>query len=355
MPNDAFARVKFTKNTFMPMKYCPTCQTRYDEEIIRFCTKDGTPLVSEEEPNFIEMPSESLAEQRVEEEDDPSEVTIVRNNVSAPPPVPDDDMNFDAEPAQRIVVPTEPAPTGYGAMPPPGQRAYQPPPRSNTFKVVVLTFLGTVIILGAAGLVFWALVHERGNGANTNANSNLSNQNTNVNTMIDSNFNFDVGNIENANSNANANANLKTPTPTPKLSPSPTVSPTETPSNANSANTNAAPPFSPRPTPVISPTPPGTPSNRGPVNAGALNGRAISLATPTYPPAARAMRASGPVTVQIMIDEGGNVISAHAVSGNPLLRDSAEAAARRSRFSPVRLSGQPVKATGFVSYNFVSN
>ena len=99
------------------MKYCPTCQTRYDEEIIRFCTKDGTPLVSEEEQNFIEMPSESLAEQRVEEEDDPSEVTIVRNNVSAPPPVPDDDMNFDAEPAQRIVVPTEPAPTGYGAMP----------------------------------------------------------------------------------------------------------------------------------------------------------------------------------------------------------------------------------------------
>jgi len=67
------------------------------------------------------------------------------------------------------------------------------------------------------------------------------------------------------------------------------------------------------------------------------------------------MRASGPVTVQVMIDENGAVLSAHAVSGNPLLRDSAEAAARRSRFTPVRLSGQAVKATGFVSYNFVSN
>ena len=27
------------------MKYCPTCNTRYDEEILRFCMKDGTPLV----------------------------------------------------------------------------------------------------------------------------------------------------------------------------------------------------------------------------------------------------------------------------------------------------------------------
>ena len=227
------------------MKYCPTCQTRYDEEIIRFCTKDGTPLVSEEEPNFIEMPSESLSEPEAVIEDDPSEVTIVRNHASTPPPVPDDDMNFD-EPAQRIVVPTAPEPQTHGGMPP-GQRAYQPSPRSNTFKVVVLTFLGTVIILGAAGIVFWALIHERGTATNTN--SNLSNQNTNVNTMIDSNFNFNVGNIENVNSNANAN--LKTPTPTPKPTPSPSVSPTESPVNANSANTNAAPPFTPRPTPVV--------------------------------------------------------------------------------------------------------
>jgi TonB family protein len=218
--------------------------------------------------------------------------------------------------------------------------------------VVALTFIGTVIILGAAGVVFWMLQHERG-ASNTNASSN-ANQNTNVNTMIDSNFNFNVnGGISNAN--VNANANLKTPTPTPKPTPSVTPTPAETPINGNSANTNSAPSFTPRPTPFVSPTPPGTPSNRAPVNAGALNGRALSLATPAYPPAARAMRASGPVTVQVMLDENGNVISAHAVSGNPLLRESAESAARRSRFAPVRLSGQPVKATGFVSYNFVSN
>ena len=39
------------------MKYCPTCETRYDEDILRFCMKDGTPLLDEAEPNFIEMPA----------------------------------------------------------------------------------------------------------------------------------------------------------------------------------------------------------------------------------------------------------------------------------------------------------
>jgi TonB family C-terminal domain len=337
------------------MKYCPTCQTRYDEEIIRFCTKDGTPLVSEEEPNFVEMPSENLPEPEADA-DDPSEITVVRRNVSLPPPVPDDDMRFDEEePAQRIVVPTTPEPMVRGGMSS-GQRSYNPPPKSNTFMVVALTFLGTMVILGAAGIVFWMLQHERGT-SNTNANSNQSNQNTNVNTMIDSNFNFNVnGNLgSNINSNANANANLKTPTPTPKPSPSVSPTPTETPINGNSANTNSAPPANTRPTLTITPTPPPSPSNRGTVNAGSLNGRALNLATPSYPPAARAMRASGPVTVQVMIDENGNVISAHAVNGNPLLRESAESAARRSKFAPVRLSGQPVRATGIVSYNFVSN
>ena len=54
------------------MKYCPTCETRYDEDILRFCMKDGTPLLDEAEPNFVEMPSESLDVAEVDP-DDPSE------------------------------------------------------------------------------------------------------------------------------------------------------------------------------------------------------------------------------------------------------------------------------------------
>jgi protein TonB len=103
------------------------------------------------------------------------------------------------------------------------------------------------------------------------------------------------------------------------------------------------------PPPEAKPTPP-----RAPISGGVLNGKAISLPKPAYPPIAKAAHASGTVTVQVTIDENGNVISAHAVSGHPLLQAVAVAAARGARFSPTKLSGQPVKVTGVITYNFVA-
>lgn len=89
------------------------------------------------------------------------------------------------------------------------------------------------------------------------------------------------------------------------------------------------------------------------ISGGVLNGKAYSLAKPPYPPAAKAVRASGAVSVQVLIDESGNVVSANAVSGHPLLRDASESAARGSTFSPTLLCGQPVKVSGLITYNFV--
>jgi protein TonB len=89
------------------------------------------------------------------------------------------------------------------------------------------------------------------------------------------------------------------------------------------------------------------------ISGGVLNGKATSLPKPPYPPAARAVRASGAVTVQVLIDESGSVVSATAVSGHPLLRAAAVQAARGARFSPTQLSGQPVKVSGVITYNFV--
>ncbi len=89
------------------------------------------------------------------------------------------------------------------------------------------------------------------------------------------------------------------------------------------------------------------------ISGGVLNGKATSLPKPPYPPAARAVRASGAVSVQVLIDESGDVISATAVSGHPLLRAAAVAAARGAKFSPTQLSGQPVKVSGVITYNFV--
>src|SRR5689334_7421508 len=103
------------------------------------------------------------------------------------------------------------------------------------------------------------------------------------------------------------------------------------------------------PPPASTPTPP-----RAPISGGVLNGKAINLPKPGYPPIARAAHAAGTVVVQVLIDENGNVVSAKAVSGHPLLQAVAVAAARQARFSPTKLSGQPVKVTGVIQYNFVA-
>jgi TonB family protein len=102
------------------------------------------------------------------------------------------------------------------------------------------------------------------------------------------------------------------------------------------------------------PTPRNRNSSRAPISGGVLNGKAISLPKPTYPAVARAARASGNVIVQVTVDESGNVTSARAVSGHPLLQAAAVQAARQARFSPTLLSGKPVKVTGTLSYNFVA-
>ena len=107
----------------------------------------------------------------------------------------------------------------------------------------------------------------------------------------------------------------------------------------------------PPPPPPPAPTP--APKPKTIVSGGVLNGKAISKPQPAYPPIAKAARASGTVTVQIVVDEGGRVISASAVSGHPLLQQAAVAAARQARFSPTLLSGQPVKVSGVITYNFV--
>lgn len=106
---------------------------------------------------------------------------------------------------------------------------------------------------------------------------------------------------------------------------------------------------------VVSSTGGGTGAGLAPISGGVLNGKATSLPMPTYPAIAQAAKASGRVDVQIVIDEDGNVISASAVSGHPLLRAAAVTAAREAKFSPTKLSGQPVKVTGVLVYNFATN
>jgi TonB family protein len=78
-----------------------------------------------------------------------------------------------------------------------------------------------------------------------------------------------------------------------------------------------------------------------------LNDEAVSLPKPVYPVAAKTVRASGEVKVQIAVDAKGNVKSAKAVSGHPFLRASAEQSARTAKF-------KPVEADGILIFNFTA-
>lgn len=106
------------------------------------------------------------------------------------------------------------------------------------------------------------------------------------------------------------------------------------------------------PPPPIKKDPPSTPKAPVVRSMGVINGQAMSLPLPVYSSAAKAVHAKGQVSVRVLIDEFGNVVSADAVSGHPLLRASAENAARKSRFTPTKLSGEPIKVSGTIIYNF---
>jgi TonB family protein len=87
-------------------------------------------------------------------------------------------------------------------------------------------------------------------------------------------------------------------------------------------------------------------------SGGVLASSAINRVEPAYPPLAKAARVSGAVVVEVMTDEDGNVTSARALSGHPLLKDAAVAAAQEWRFTPTKLSGEAVKVIGTITFNF---
>ena len=65
------------------------------------------------------------------------------------------------------------------------------------------------------------------------------------------------------------------------------------------------------------------------------------------------LKASGKVTVRVLIDEDGNVVSAKPIDGNSSLANAAVKAARQSKFAPTMIAGYPVEISGDIIYNFV--
>lgn len=107
------------------------------------------------------------------------------------------------------------------------------------------------------------------------------------------------------------------------------------------------------PTPSSSPSKSSTPADIL-ASGENLNDKAVELPTPVYPPAAKAVKAAGTVVVQVTVNEKGEVTAARAISGHPLLRASAEQAARKAKFKPNLQNGKAVEMKGVLTYNFTS-
>jgi TonB family protein len=119
------------------------------------------------------------------------------------------------------------------------------------------------------------------------------------------------------------------------------------PSNTQ-ANTRAAAPA------AQPPAPGGTAAGEtvAPVSVGSLLAKARQRVTPSYPQIARAARATGTVTVYLVVNEKGEVESVQRTLGPTQLQQAAIDAARRFKFNPTEVDGRAVRVSGYLSFNF---
>jgi len=149
----------------------------------------------------------------------------------------------------------------------------------------------------------------------------------------------------------------------PASSSPPVAQPTPTPANTVSAVStnapaaaNANPPGATSTPPANAPAAPPGGNNAAtevkPLEVGSLLQIAAQKVAPTYPATARTARISGKVTVFLRLDEKGAVTTVERTDGPVMLRGAAEDAARRWKFRQTLVNGQPVRVSGFISFNF---
>jgi len=89
-----------------------------------------------------------------------------------------------------------------------------------------------------------------------------------------------------------------------------------------------------------------------PVEGGVLDSKAVSKPKPVLSEEAKRLKLSGRITVKVLIDENGKVVSAVAQNGPAALREAAEAAAREATFAPMTQGGITVRVSGTLTYDF---
>lgn len=94
------------------------------------------------------------------------------------------------------------------------------------------------------------------------------------------------------------------------------------------------------------------PKTNKPLAVGSLLEYVTQKVNPTYPPAAKTVRMSGVVKVNVVVDEEGKVAEVQKTTGPQMLQRAATDAIRKWKFKPFIRDGQPTKAAGYISFNF---
>ena len=148
------------------------------------------------------------------------------------------------------------------------------------------------------------------------------------------------------------------PAPPSNTAPSSTAAPSSgsAVTTVKTAEAKAATPPPPAPKNSVSPANKTVTSpeniSKEPIIVGSLYEKATQKARPKYPDIARSAHVVGMVTVYLVVNEKGSVETVERTSGPELLKHAAEEAARRWKFHPTLIDGQPVRVSGYISFNF---
>ena len=79
---------------------------------------------------------------------------------------------------------------------------------------------------------------------------------------------------------------------------------------------------------------------------------AVAKPAPEYTAIARQMKVAGHVEIETVISSDGSVENATAVTGNPLLTQSAVNAVKKWKFTPFKANGEPTRAVTTLAFDF---
>jgi len=170
------------------MKKCPNCQTIYSDASLQFCLQDGTPLAEfsdQSMPANSDTEAETVVSTNKGMNSLPRQVEPIRFEVPSSYQTNQADWS---QPSQPVII---------------EQRETK---KSNTTAIVLLTALGTILLLGIGGAAAWLYFKNNRTEVAVNVNTAPQNRQTNANAAL-------------------PNVNLATPSPTPTPTPQPTLKP----------------------------------------------------------------------------------------------------------------------------------